>query len=50
MVYVSANKNYLTIKEKGVGYTIIPMGCINSAVVEGKYIHLSLKNGAVFKY
>lgn len=49
MVYVSANKNYLTIREKDFGYTIIPVGCIKTAVMKGTYIHLSLKNGIVFK-
>jgi len=49
MVYVSANKNYLTIREKDFGYTIIPVGCIKAAVMKGTYIHLSLKNGIVFK-
>lgn len=49
MVYVSANKNYLTIREKDFGYTIIPVGCIKAAVMKGTYIHLSLKNGIDFK-
>lgn len=49
MVYVSANKNYLSIKEKDFGYFIIPTGLINTVVKKGEYIHVSLKNGTVFK-
>lgn len=47
--YVSVNKNYLTIRENAFGYTIIPTSRIDIAVVKGKYIHLSLTNGDVFK-